>query len=530
MSSATDVIKSTENIQVTAAESSSPPDLVSLGRSLRPRKPVCYTELPELDADSFIWCSECDSMEFHGCEIHITLFGDNKMFKLQVEPSGVGPNAGEGVFNRGQMIPEGTVFGPYTGAFIPIELYEKMAKETRESGNAWEILDKTGKRTLGYRDPGVNPDPEKHWMAKVNCANMLTQQNLVAFQLAGQIYYRAMVDIQGGVELLVFYGKTYAEGLGIDVKVFRRYNGKENQVTEALLCEYCNDGLSGEAELNYHLAMGDAGSYRCREKQAKEMIRMAKSGERKWVCKECGKGYKSKRNLSVHGNVHTKLRKYVCQVLGCGKSFTESGGLSRHKKSSHENVFHECPECGRRFGQKGDMTRHYNNVHQEEKPHKCVTCGLQFSRNHNLTQHIKTVHQNIRDFKCQHCGKSFGKAGARKNHVEAVHLKIRYPCTWWEGGCSYTTGQMAQVKFHIRQVHTKEWSWECQLCEDQEGIWWGCIQPGQMDKHKAKKHPVEWEEEQEAYRQAHPFVCKYKDCQNRYATKVECDRHQVKLH
>ena len=116
------------------------------------------------------------------------------------------------------------------------------------------------------------------------------------------------------------------------------------------------------------------------------------------------------------------------------------------------------------------------------------------------------------------------------------------------GLCSYTTGSKDQVKYHIRQVHTKEWSWECQLCEDQKGIWWGCLHPGQMDEHKAKKHPVEWEEEQEAYRQAHPFVCKYKKCQNRYlfistlfqpfitaivyryATKVECDRHQVKLH
>merc|ERR1719470_200630 len=73
---------------------------------------------------------------------------------------------------------------------------------------------------------------------------------------------------------------------------------------------------------------------------------------------------------------------------------------------------------------------------------------------------------------------------------------------------SYTTGRKGQVKYHIRQVHTKEWSWEYQLCEDQKGIWWGCIHPWQMDKHTAKKHPVEWEEEQDAFRQAHPFVCK----------------------
>jgi hypothetical protein len=51
-----------------------------------------------------------------------------------------------------------------------------------------------------------------------------------------------------------------------------------------------------------------------------------------------------------------------------------------------------------------------------------------------------------------------------------------------------------------------------------------------MNKHRAKKQPVEWEEEQEAYRKDHSYVCKYKKCQNRYKTEVEKDRHQVKMH
>ena len=51
-----------------------------------------------------------------------------------------------------------------------------------------------------------------------------------------------------------------------------------------------------------------------------------------------------------------------------------------------------------------------------------------------------------------------------------------------------------------------------------------------MDKRKAKKHPVEWEEEQEAFRQAHPYVCKVKKCGKRFATQVEVDRHYEKLH
>jgi hypothetical protein len=33
-----------------------------------------------------------------------------------------------------------------------------------------------------------------------------------------------------------------------------------------------------------------------------------------------------------------------------------------------------------------------------------------------------------------------------------------------------------------------------------------------MKKHRAKKHPVEWEDEQEVYRRDNPFVCKFKKC------------------
>jgi DNA-directed RNA polymerase subunit RPC12/RpoP len=217
-----------------------------------------------------------------------------------------------------------------------------------------------------------------------------------------------------------------------------------------------------------------------------------------------------------------------CEVEGCSKSFASRSALFKHKKTVHEGVYHECPECGMRFGQKGNMTRHYKMVHEEEKNYKCDKCGVQFAMNSDLSMHIKTVHDKIRAFKCEHCGKSFGQAGNRKMHIEGVHSNIRYPCTWQ--GCTWTTTWKSKVKFHIRRAHTKEWSWECQLCEDQLDIWWGCLHPKEMDNHRAKKHPLEWEEEQEVYRRDHPFICKFKKCLNRYKTEVEKDRHQVKMH
>ena len=151
------------------------------------------------------------------------------------------------------------------------------------------------------------------------------------------------------------------------------------------------------------------------------MVRMAENGERKNLCKECGKGFKSKSKLQQHGTVHTKLKLFVCDVAGCEKNYAQVASLNRLKKSFHEGVIHECPECGERFSQNGTMTRHYKTVHLKEKPFKCAKCGLQYGTNSDLQRHLKTVHDKIKDFQCDYCYKSFGQAVERKAHIDSVH-------------------------------------------------------------------------------------------------------------
>ena len=452
----------------------------------------------------------------------------NKMFDLEVAKSTVKmKDAGEGVFNRGQVIPEGTVFGPYTGNFIPVAEYKETEKAGLESGNAWEIWD--DEKTVGYIDPGMKPDSSVHWMSKVNCATTAYDQNLVGFQLAGQVYYKAIVDIELGVELMVFYGETYASEMGINVDIYEKFVGKEDQTKEAVACKYCKSTFDGKKKLEEHLKKGENMAYRCGVKQTMEMVRMAETGERRFVCKKCGKGFKKRSLLNFHGSAHSKFKAFHCTAAGCGKAYSRKNTLDRHKKVVHDGVDHECPDCGKRFGRKSSFTAHHKMVHLQERPFKCAKCGIVFSSKQKLTSHIITVHKKIKEFKCDQCDKRFGHTDIRKTHIAIVHSLIRYPCTWCET-CSHQAFSKEQLKYHIRRVHTKEWSWECQLCEDQLNIWWGCIYPWEMKKHKAKKHPVEWEEEQEAYRRDHPFICKYKKCGNRFASKVEVKRHQNNLH
>ena len=54
-------------------------------------------------------------------------------------------------------------------------------------------------------------------MRYVNCSRIEEEQNLVAYQYRGEIFYRAYKDIRAGSELLVWYGPEYAQHLGISL-------------------------------------------------------------------------------------------------------------------------------------------------------------------------------------------------------------------------------------------------------------------------------------------------------------------------
>lgn len=52
-------------------------------------------------------------------------------------------------------------------------------------------------------------------MSLVKCARFPEEQNLIAVQVQGQIFYEACKEIRLGQELLVWYGDCYMQFLGI---------------------------------------------------------------------------------------------------------------------------------------------------------------------------------------------------------------------------------------------------------------------------------------------------------------------------
>ena len=69
----------------------------------------------------------------------------------------------------------------------------------------------------------INGTNKNQWMLYVNCARFAQEQNLIAVQMegenGGEIFYEVCKEIAQGQELLVWYGDSYLQFMGIPVSL-----------------------------------------------------------------------------------------------------------------------------------------------------------------------------------------------------------------------------------------------------------------------------------------------------------------------
>ncbi|XP_013778052.1 zinc finger protein 271-like [Limulus polyphemus] len=116
----------------------------------------------------------------------------------------------------------------------------------------------------------------------------------------------------------------------------------------------------------------------------------------KFECPICHAIVKQKGTFIVHLRRHTGERPYVCEQ--CGKAFRCSSYLHKHLKV-HSEGEHECQTCGRKFKNKSHVQRHAV-IHQGVKPFPCHLCDYSCNVKCNLLKHIRTVHK-IKNYKIQ---------------------------------------------------------------------------------------------------------------------------------
>ena len=177
-----------------------------------------------------------------------------------------------------------------------------------------------------------------------------------------------------------------------------------------------------------------------KKKNLKEHM-MSHSGERPYSCQDCGKRFRTGRDLRTHCmgvHVKEKVKNHVCNV--CGKGFAVSNYLRIHMSTHSNDRSHCCEICDKGFKTKRCLNIH-RTTHSSEKSFTCDTCGKQFRLRPMLQRH-ELIHSGVQPYECSVCGMKFNQSCSVTRHMLTHTGEKPYSCrerfTQSGGPVSYT--------------------------------------------------------------------------------------------
>ncbi len=189
------------------------------------------------------------------------------------------------------------------------------------------------------------------------------------------------------------------------------------------------------------------------------MKRTADDKVKKHLCniEGCGKSFERKDHLTNHLNAHSGVRPYSCTYPGCDKSFTQAGSRTKHMLV-HSNGKFECSQCKATFRRKPHLDRHTAAVHDTVTPFRCK-CGREFASDQGLQIHYRRKHTDDRPFVCSEdgCTATFACSSGRCRHIKTVHKgEKRFECD--QAGCNVTCTSRHHLTLHKKLVEViKNW-------------------------------------------------------------------------
>ena len=152
--------------------------------------------------------------------------------------------------------------------------------------------------------------------------------------------------------------------------------------------------------------------------EADTMENMKKLSGGCYTCGECGKSYSSSSNLARHRQSH-KPDQDIKSCNVCNKEYASPAALNMHMRTHTAGC--KCPFCGKSFSRPWLLQGHIR-THTGEKPFSCNLCNKAFADKSNLRAHVQT-HSSDKPFSCSKCGKCFALKSYLSKHEESSCMK-----------------------------------------------------------------------------------------------------------
>ncbi|XP_035664595.1 zinc finger protein 184-like [Branchiostoma floridae] len=144
-----------------------------------------------------------------------------------------------------------------------------------------------------------------------------------------------------------------------------------------------------------------------------------KTGEKPFMCGECGYRASDRTRLVDHVRTHTGEKPFKCNQ--CHYQASLKSSLVKHMKKHSDEEPYRCELCEYKTYRVSHIERHMK-YHAGVKPYKCEECGYRTADKGNLTKHMR-CHTGERPYSCQECDY---KASQRSSLV--WHMRTKHQC------------------------------------------------------------------------------------------------------
>ncbi|XP_054609409.1 zinc finger protein 646 isoform X2 [Dunckerocampus dactyliophorus] len=192
--------------------------------------------------------------------------------------------------------------------------------------------------------------------------------------------------------------------------------------------------------------------------------------QRPFACEQCGRTYRHAGSLVNHRNSH-KTGQYYCSV--CNNAYSNQLAMKNHLRTHFANRKHSCQKCGRGFRGKKQLSVHIcadsrkgGRRSLRQRASKCKQCKQTFPSADQLAAHAcgrspgsaDAQGKEERTFSCNICQRSYRHAGSLLNHKN-THKTGHFVCTF----CSKPFTNPMALRNHTR-IHTQKKKYACVTC------------------------------------------------------------------